>query len=51
MTDSPTKLLVRKALADTVTSAADLKGKRVAVAGGPGSGGEYLLSKGSSAAA
>lgn len=48
MENSPTKLLVRKALADdgSVTSAADLAGKRVAVAGGPGSGGEYLLSKG-----
>ena len=48
MTDSPTKLLVRKALADdgSVKSAADLAGKRIAVAGGPGSGGEYLLAKG-----
>jgi NitT/TauT family transport system substrate-binding protein len=47
MTDSPTKLIVRKALADdgTITSVADLEGKRVATAGGPGSGGEYLLSK------
>ena len=47
-TNSPTKLLVRKALLDdgTVKSAGDLKGKRVAVAGGPGSGGEYLLAKG-----
>lgn len=47
-TNSPTKLLVRKALMDdgTVKSAADLKGKRIAVAGGPGSGGEYLLAKG-----
>jgi NitT/TauT family transport system substrate-binding protein len=48
MENSPTKLLVRKALADdgSIKSAADLKGKRVAIAGGPGSGGEYLLSKG-----
>lgn len=46
--NSPTKLLVRKALADegSVKSVADLKGRRVAVAGGPGSGGEYLLAKG-----
>ncbi|SMX48621.1 Putative aliphatic sulfonates-binding protein precursor [Maliponia aquimaris] len=48
MENSPTKLVVRSALADdgSVKSAADLKGKRVAVAGGPGSGGEYLVSKG-----
>lgn len=48
MKNSPTKLLVRKSLADngTVKSVADLKGRRVAVAGGPGSGGEYLLAKG-----
>ena len=48
MQDSPTKLIVRKALADdgSVKSVADLKGHRVAIAGGPGSGGEYLLSKG-----
>jgi NitT/TauT family transport system substrate-binding protein len=48
MTGSPTKLLVRKALADdgSVKSAADLAGRRIAVAGGPGSGGEYLLAKG-----
>ena len=47
MEDSPTKLLVRKALADdgTIKSVADLDGRRVAVAGGPGSGGEYLLAK------
>lgn len=45
--DSPTKLVLRKALADQgkVKTVADLKGMRVAVAGGPGSGGEYLLSK------
>lgn len=48
MENSPTKLVVRKALIDdgTVKSAADLAGRRVAVAGGPGSGGEYLLAKG-----
>lgn len=47
MENSPTKLLVRKTLADdgTVKSVADLNGRRVAVAGGPGSGGEYLLAK------
>src|SRR5690606_38449352 len=40
-------LLVRKQLADdgTVKDIAGLKGKRVAVAGGPGSGGEYLAAK------
>lgn len=45
--DSPTQLLVRAALANdgTVKTIADLKGRRVAVAGGPGSGGEYLLAK------
>lgn len=45
--NSPTKLIVSKALADdgTIESVADLKGKRVAIAGGPGSGGEYLLAK------
>lgn len=44
---SPTQLLVRKALADEgkVKAIADLKGMRVAVAGGPGSGGEYLVAK------
>lgn len=48
MSGSPTKLLVRKALADdgSVKTVADLKGRRIAVAGGPGSGGEYLLTKG-----
>lgn len=47
MENSPTKVLVRKALADdgTIKTIADLKGKRVAIAGGPGSGGEYLISK------
>ena len=45
--NSPTKLVVRKALKDSgkVKTIADLKGMRVAVAGGPGSGGEYLLAK------
>lgn len=47
MTNSPTALLVRKALADEgkVKDIADLKGMRIAVAGGPGSGGEYLAAK------
>ena len=47
MENSPTKVLVRKELSDSgdVTEIADLKGKRVAIAGGPGSGGEYLISK------
>lgn len=46
-TNSPTKLLVRKALMDdgSVTDVADLAGRTVGVAGGPGSGGEYLLAK------
>lgn len=46
-TNSPTQLLLRKALADEgkVKSIADLKGKRIATAGGPGSGGEYLAAK------
>jgi NitT/TauT family transport system substrate-binding protein len=45
--NSPTKLLVRKELADdgSVSEVADLAGRVVAVAGGPGSGGEYLLAK------
>jgi NitT/TauT family transport system substrate-binding protein len=45
--DSPTKLLVRKALVDEgkVKSVADLKGMKIAAAGGPGSGGEYLVTK------
>ena len=45
--DSPTKLLVRKDLHDSgaVTSPADLRGRTVAFAGGPGSGGEYLTAK------
>lgn len=47
MENSPTALLVREALADEgkVGDIADLKGMRVAVAGGPGSGGEYLAAK------
>ena len=47
MENSPTMLLVRKDLYDngTVKTVADLKGRRVGIAGGPGSGGEYLLSK------
>ncbi len=45
--NSPTKLVVRKDLVDSgkVKDVADLKGMKVALAGGPGSGGEYLLSK------
>jgi NitT/TauT family transport system substrate-binding protein len=47
MENSPTMLLVRKDLSDSgeVKTIADLKGKRVAAAGGPGSGGEYFVSK------
>ncbi len=47
LTGSPTKLLVRKDLADSgrVRSVADLRGMKVAMAGGPGSGGEYLAAK------
>ena len=47
MENSPTAILARKALIDdgSVKEIADLKGKRVAVAGGPGSGGEYLAAK------
>jgi NitT/TauT family transport system substrate-binding protein len=47
LTNSSTKLLLRKALFvdGKVKDVADLKGKRVAVAGGPGSGGEYILTK------
>jgi NitT/TauT family transport system substrate-binding protein len=45
--DDPTMLLVRKDLFDSgeVTKASDLRGRRVAMAGGPGSGGEYLVAK------
>ena len=44
---SPTMLLVRKSLVDSgqVSTVADLKGMRVGIAGGPGSGGEYLAAK------
>lgn len=47
LTGSPTKMLVRTDLWNdgTVRSVADLRGRRVAMAGGPGSGGEYLASK------
>ncbi len=46
-TGSPTKMLVRSDLWESgeVRSVADLRGRRVAMAGGPGSGGEYLASK------
>jgi NitT/TauT family transport system substrate-binding protein len=45
--NSPTKFLVRADLFEdgTVTEVADLEGRIVALAGGPGSGGEYLVSK------
>jgi len=43
--NSPTKFLLRADLADDVTSVADLAGRTVSLAGGPGSGGEYLASK------
>ncbi len=48
MKGSPTKLLVRKDLVDEgkVKNVSDLKGLIVAMAGGPGSGGEYLAAKG-----
>jgi len=47
LVDSPTKFLVRADLMEngTVSSVADLAGMTVGVAGGPGSGGEYLVSK------
>jgi len=47
MKDDPSVLIVRKDLWDSgeVKTAADLKGLTVAVAGGPGSGGEYLVAK------
>lgn len=47
MENGPTKLLVRKDLADSgaIGSIADLKGKRIGAAGGPGSGGEFFVSK------
>lgn len=45
--DSPTMFMVRKDLVDSgaVTEMADLRGRTVALAGGPGSGGEYLAAK------
>jgi NitT/TauT family transport system substrate-binding protein len=43
--DSPTKLMLRADLQDEVQDVADLRGRTVAVAGGPGSGGEYLAAK------
>ena len=45
--DSPTKLMVRSDLLDSgeVETVADLRDRNVAVAGGPGSGGEYLAAK------
>lgn len=45
LANSPTKFLLRADLADTITSVADLAGRTVSLAGGPGSGGEYLASK------
>ena len=45
--DSPTKVMVRSDLVERgiVDNVSDLRGRRVAVAGGPGSGGEYLITK------
>ncbi|HZJ08879.1 MAG TPA: ABC transporter substrate-binding protein [Trueperaceae bacterium] len=45
--NSPTQLMVRTELFESgeVDSVEDLEGRVVAVAGGPGSGGEYLLAK------
>lgn len=45
--NSPTQLMVRKELFDSgeVDTVEELEGRVVAVAGGPGSGGEYLLAK------
>ena len=47
MENGPTVLIGRADLVDSgeITEIADLKGKRVAVAGGPGSGGEYFVAK------
>lgn len=42
---SPTKLMLRADLADEIADIAGLRGRTVAVAGGPGSGGEYLAAK------
>lgn len=44
MENGPTVLIARADL-EGIDSIADLKGKRVAVAGGPGSGGEYFVAK------
>jgi len=45
--NSPTRLIVREDLIEdgTIEELADLEGMVVAIAGGPGSGGEYLLAK------
>ncbi len=45
--NSPTKFLARAALVENgdIKTVADLEGRVVGVAGGPGSGGEYLASK------
>jgi NitT/TauT family transport system substrate-binding protein len=45
--NSPTKLIARADLIESgeVSDVADLAGRVVSIAGGPGSGGEYLLSK------
>ena len=45
--NSPTKLLARADLVEdgTISEVADLAGRIVSLAGGPGSGGEYLLAK------
>ncbi|MEX2540932.1 MAG: ABC transporter substrate-binding protein [Trueperaceae bacterium] len=45
--NSPTKFMVRSDLLEggTIGEMADLRGRNVAVAGGPGSGGEYLVTK------
>lgn len=43
MKDSPTDLLV--STKSPVKTLADLKGKKIGAAGGPGSGGEYLVAK------
>lgn len=45
MENGPTKLIVRKDLAESIKDIAALKGKRVGVAGGPGSGGEFFVAK------
>jgi NitT/TauT family transport system substrate-binding protein len=47
MENGPTVLIARTDLHDSgeITEIADLRGKRVAVAGGPGSGGEYFVAK------